>query len=67
MLKDLFGFAGHREKATYGLVYKITLTGNKDHAVLQKTVAIADARSKIDQIHWYVSHYTPYIQQQGIL
>ena len=31
------------------------------------TVAgIADARIEIDLFHWYVPHYTPSIQQQGI-
>ena len=36
MLKDIFGFAEHREKATYGLGYKLTLTRNTDNAVLKK-------------------------------
>ena len=29
MLKDVFGFAEHQEKATYGLGYKLTLTRKK--------------------------------------
>ena len=67
MLKDIFGFAEHQEKATYGLGYKLTLTRNKDDAVIDKANAIADARIRIDHIHWYVSHYTPSIQQQNTL
>ena len=67
MLKDVFGFAEHQEKATYGLGYKLTLTRNKDDAVIDKANAIADARIKIDHIHWYVPHYTPSIQQQSTL
>ena len=67
MLKDVFGFAEHQEKATYGLGYKLTLTRNKDEAVIDKANAIADARVKIDHIHWYVPHYTPSIQQQSTL
>ena len=67
MLKDVFGFAEHQEKATYGLGYKLTLTRNKDDAVIDKANAIADARIRIDHIHWYVSHYTPSIQQQSIM
>ena len=67
MLKDVFGFAEHQEKATYGLGYKLTLTRNKDDAVIDKANATADARIKIDHIHWYVPHYTPSIQQQSIL
>ena len=35
-LKDIFGFAEHQEKATYGLGYKSTLTTNSDNAVLNK-------------------------------
>ena len=67
MLKDVFGFAEHQEKATYGLGYKLTLTGNKDDAVIDKAGGIADARIRIDHILWYVPHYTPSIQQQSTL
>ena len=67
MLKDVFGFAEHQEKDTYGLDYKLTLTRNKDDAVKDKAEGIADARIKIDHIPWYASHYTPSIHQQGIL
>ena len=51
MLKDVFGFAEHQEKATYGLGYKLTLTRNKDVAVIDKAGGIADARIRIDHIH----------------
>ena len=67
MLKDVFGFAEHQEKATYGLGYKLILTRNKDYAVIDKAADIADARIEIDHIPWYVPHYTPSIQQQGLL
>ena len=67
MLKDAFGFAEHQEKATYGLGYKLTLTRNKDDAVIDKPGGIADARIRIDHIHWYVPHYTPSIQQHSTL
>ena len=67
MLKDVFGFAEHQQKATYGLGYKLILTRNKDEAVIDKANGIADARIKIDHIHWYVAHYTPSMQQQTIL
>ena len=65
MLKDIFGFAENQQKATYGLGYKLTLTRKKDDAVIDKANPIADARIKIDHIHWYVPHYTPSIQQQS--
>ena len=67
MLKDVFGFAERHEKDTYGLGYKLTLTRNKDDAVIDKAGGIADARIRIDHIHWYVPHYTPSIQQQSNL
>ena len=67
MLKDVFGFAECQEKATDGLGYKLTLTRNKDDAVIDKANTIADARIRIDHIHWYVPHYTPSIQQQSTL
>ena len=67
LLKDVFSFAEHQEKVTYGLGYKLTLTRNKDDAVVNKAGGIADARIRIDHIHWYVPHYTPSIQQQSLL
>ena len=67
MLKDTFGFAEYQEKSTYGLGYKLPETRNKDDAVIDKAASIADARIKIGEIHWYVPHYTPSIQQQGFL
>ena len=67
MLKDVFGFTECQEKATYGLGYKLTLPRNKDEAVIDKVGGIAEARIKIDRIHWYVPHYTPSIQQQSIM
>ena len=67
MLKDVFGFAEHHEKATYGLGYKLTLTRNKDDAVIDKANGVADGRIRIDHIHWYVPHYIPSIQQQSTL
>ena len=54
-------------KSHYDLGFGLTLTKNKDNDVLQKAVALAEARIKGDHIHWYVIHYTPSIQQQGFL
>ena len=67
ILKDVFGFAEHQEKATYGLGYKLTLKRNKDEAVIDKAGVCADARIKIDHNQLYVPHYTPSIQQQSII
>ena len=56
-LKDIFGFAQHQEKATYGLVgYKLTITKNSDNAVLNKTNATAIGIIKINSTEWYVPH-----------
>ena len=67
MLKDIFGFAHHQEKASFGLGYKLTLTRNKDEAVIDKVAGNAEARIKIDHIHWYVPHYIPFMSQQAIM
>ena len=67
MLIEVCGYAECQEKSTYGLGYKLTLTGKKDDDVKDKAVGTADARIKIDYIHWYVPHYTPSIQQQSII
>ena len=66
-LKDVFGFAEYQEKGTYGLGYKLTLTRNSDNAILNKANAINNGTIKINAIEWYVPHYTPSMQQQGIL
>ena len=67
MPKGVFGFAEGQENATYGLGYKLTLTRNKDEAVIDKVAGIADARIKIDHIHWYVPLFIPSMWQQAIM
>ena len=66
-LKDVFGFAEHQEKATYGLGYKLTLTRNSDNAVLNKANATPLGKVKINGIEWYVPHYTASMSQQTVL
>ena len=66
-LKDIFGFAEHQEKATYGLGYKLTITRNSDNAVLNKKNATAIGKIKINKIEWYVPHFTASLKKQGIL
>ena len=67
MLKDVLHSAECQEKATSGLVYKLTLRRNKVGAAIDKAEGIADARIKVDHMQWYVPHYTSSIQKQGIL
>ena len=67
MLRDIFDFAEHQEKATYGRGYKLKLTRNKDDAIIHKAADIVDVTIEIDHITWYAPHYTPSIQQQNFL
>ena len=46
-LRYIFGFAEHQETATYGLDYKLTLTGKTDNAVLNKDNATNNAKTKL--------------------
>ena len=66
-LKDVFGFAEHQERATYGLGYKLTLTRASDNAVLNKTIATPIDKIKINSIEWYVPDYTASLREQGII
>ena len=66
-LKDIFGFAEHQEKATYGLGYKLTITRISDNAFLNKRNATANGKIKINIIEWYVPHYTASPKEQGTL
>ena len=36
MLKDVYAFVEHQEKATYGLGYKLTSKRNEDEGVIDK-------------------------------
>ena len=67
MLKDVLGFAGGQERATFGLGCQLTITRNRDDAVLDKAAGVADAGIKINHIQCYVPHYTPSIPHQSIL
>ena len=44
MLKDVFGFAEHQDKATYGSVYNLTFTRNSDNSLLNKANETNDAK-----------------------
>ena len=66
-LKDVFGFAEHHEKATYGLGYKLTLKRNNDSGVLNKDDTVALGKVKVNAIEWYVPHYTASMSQQTVL
>ena len=61
-LKDVFGFAEHRETGTSGLGYRITLFRNFDNAVLNKDNATNNGRNKKDAIEWSVPYYIPSLE-----
>ena len=66
-LKDIFGFAEHQEKGTYGLGYNLTLTRNTDNAVLDETAATNNAKVKIKSLECYVPHYSPNLEEYNKL
>ena len=67
LLKDVFGFAVHQEKATYGLRHKITLTRKTDNAVLNKDNATNVGEIEVIAFDWYIPHYMPSISIQDVL
>ena len=66
-LKDVFGFAEHMEKATYGHGYKLILTTNSESTVLNRNKATAIGKININSLNWYVPHYTASIDQERVL
>ena len=66
-MKDVFGYAEHQEKATYGLGYRLILTRNSDNAVLNKDNTVVLGRVKINSIDWYVPHYTVNLEEYSKL
>ena len=73
-LKDILGFAEHHNFCTYGLGYKLTLQRNSDNHVLSHPAQANDAASValagsvvMDDINWYVPHYTPSISNQKLM
>ena len=67
MLKDVFGFAEHEERASYGLGYKLILTRNGDNCVLIETNATNNAKNKINGFEWYIPQNTPNMEEQKII
>ena len=64
MLKDIFGFAQHQEKGTYGLSCKLSLTRNSVNAVSNKANATNNDKFKINSIDWYIPHFTSSLNQE---
>ena len=73
-IRDVFGFAEHHKNCTYGSGNKLTLQGSSDNHVLSHPAQANDAakvalagRVIIDDISWYVPHYTPSISSQNLM
>ena len=73
-LKDVFVFAEHQNNCTYGLGYKSKLHRISDNRVSIHPPQANDAtnlalagRVIIEDLSWYVPHYTPSISNQKIL
>ena len=62
-LKDIFGFAEHQKKGTYGLGYRFILTRNTDNAVVNKAATVNNAKVKINSLDWYVPHYSANLEE----
>ena len=73
-LKDVFGFAEHQDNCTYGLGYKLTFqTYSANHVINHPPIAkdvgnlSLAGRVFLNDISWYVLHYTPSISNQIFL
>ena len=66
-LKDIFGFAGHQLKSTYGFIHRLALTRNSDNAVLNKDKATNIGKIKINAYECYVPHFTSSLEQYNII
>ena len=66
-LTNIFGYAEHQEKGTYGLGYRFILTRNTDNAALNKNNAVANARIRIYSLDWYVPHYSANLEEYNKL
>ena len=62
-LKDIFVFAEHQEKGTYGLGSRLILTRNSDNAVFNRAGTAVIGRIKIITLDWYVPHYTANLEE----
>ena len=62
-LKDIFGFAEHQEKVSFGLGYRLTLTRNNENAASNKDKATKNGKIKIISLDWYVPQNTPNLEK----
>ena len=66
-LTDIFGSVEHRENATLGLGFKLTLRRKSYNAGLNNDNAINIGKIKLNSFERYLLHYTPSIPQKTIL
>ena len=67
ILKIIFGFAQHKEKAAFVFGCNFKLTGNTENSVLNKDNATNIGKIKSNSFEWYVPPYVPSISQQAVL
>ena len=65
-LKYLFGFAD-QEKITYGLGYSLTLKRYNNNDPIIRDNGVDAAKINIEDISWYVPHYTPSMENQQLV
>ena len=63
-LKNIFSFAEHQCKGTYGVAYRLTITRISDNTVLNKDNATAVGKFEINCIEWYLPHYTASVKEE---
>ena len=73
-LSDIFGYAEHQRKSTYGMGYRLELKGNtnlNNNALIRENLgggAVAnDAKIEIKNVVWNVPHYIPSLENQKIV
>ena len=65
-LTGIFGFAD-QEKITYGLGYTLTLKRNSNNDPNLRDNGVDAAKVIIKDISWYISHYTPSMENQQLV
>ena len=65
-LTDIFGI-DDQEKKPYGLGYTLTLKRNNNNDPIIRDNGVDAAKRNIKDISWYISHYTPSMENQQLV
>ena len=66
-LRDVLGFVDKQDKVTYGFGYSLELKRVSSDNALLRNAGADEARLNVKDIKWYVSHYTPSIENQNLV